>query len=331
MKSALVTGGCGFLGSSIVKALLGRGVRVRVLALPNEPTDNLKGHDVELVRGNVLSRESCEASVAGQDTVFHAAAIYKAWAPDPTDMYRVNLSGTFNVLEAARRAGVPRVVYTASMVALGRPPLGGIADEDTAYEAWDLDFAYSRSKYHSRELAEDFARWGLDVRVVCPGVVLGPGDITPTPSGKLIITTLSGAPPVYIDGGAAYVDVRDAAEAHVLAAEKGQPGQRYVAAAHNLSALELMQAIDDAAGRSRRYVKVPTGVARRVVQAMETRARRNGTEPMLSRNFFEYSARPSFFSSKKSERELGARYRPLCETLTDAIAYFRERGLLRDR
>ena len=321
MKSALVTGGCGFLGSSIVKALLGRGVPVRVLALPNEPTDNLQGLTVELVRGNVLSRESCEAAVAGQDTVFHAAAIYKAWAPDPTDMYRVNMSGTFNVLEAARRAGVARVIYTASMVALGRPPVGGIADETTGYEAWDLDFAYSRSKYHSRELAEDFARWGLDVRVVCPGVVLGPGDITPTPSGKLIITTLSGAPPVYMDGGASYVDVRDAAEAHVLAAEKGRPGQRYVATAHNLSALELMQAIDDAAGRSRRYVKVPTAVARRVVQAMEARARRSGTEPMLSRNFFEYSARPCFFSGKKSERELGARYRPLRETLTDAIAY----------
>lgn len=328
MKSALVTGGCGFLGSSIVRALAARDVRARVLALGNEPTDNLRGLDVEVVRGNVLDREACERAVAGQDTVFHAAAIYKAWAPDPSDMYRVNMSGTFNMLEAARRAGVARVIYTASIVSLGRPPVGGLADETTAYEAWDLDFPYSRSKYHSRELAEDFARWGLDVRVVCPGVVLGPGDITPTPSGKLIINTLQGGPPVYMDAGASYVDVRDAAEVHVLAAEKGRAGERYVATAHNLSALEFMQAVDDAVGRSRRYVKIPSGLARGIVKAMEAAARRTGKEPLLTRSFFEYSTRPCFFSAKRSERELGASYRPLRETLTDAIAYFRERGLL---
>ncbi len=329
MKSALVTGGCGFLGSAIVRALIARGKHVRVLALPNEPTDNLRGLDVELLRGDILSREACERAVAGRDTVFHAAAIYKAWAPDPTDMYRVNMSGTFNMLEAARRAGVARVVYTASIVALGRPPLGGLADEDTAYEAWDLDFAYSRAKFHSRELAEDFSRWDLDLRVVCPGVVLGPGDISPTPSGKLIINTLSGSPPVYMDGGASYVDVRDAAEVHVRAAESGRAGRRYVTTAHNLSALELMQSIDDAAGRSRRYFKIPVGVARGLVKAMEAQARRANTEPLLSRNFFEYSTRPCFFSGKRSEQELGAVYRPLRETLRDAIAYFRERGLLR--
>jgi dihydroflavonol-4-reductase len=328
MKTALVTGGCGFLGSSIVRALLSRGVQVRVLALPNEPTDNVKGLDVELFRGNILARADCEAAVAGREVVFHAAAIYKAWAPDPTDMYRVNMSGTFNVLEAARRAGVSRVVYTASIVSLGRPPPGGLADEGTRYEAWDLDFPYSRSKYHSRELAEDFARCGLDLRVVCPGVVLGPGDITPTPSGKLIINTLEGGPPAYVDGGASYVDVRDAAEVHALAAERGAAGERYIATAHNLTTLELMQAVDDAAGRTRRYVKVPTVVARGVVKAMEARARRTGTEPLVPRSFFEYSARPCFYSAKRSERELGARYRPVGETLRDAIAYFRGRGLI---
>jgi dihydroflavonol-4-reductase len=328
MKHALVTGGCGFLGSAIVKALRARGVAVRVLALPNEATDNLKGIDVEIVRGDVLDRAACEAAVRGLDTVFHAAAIYKAWAPDPAPMYKVNSSGTFNVLEAARRAGVERVIYTASIVSLGRPPVGGVADEETPYEAWDLDFAYSRSKLMSRELAEDFARWGLDVRVICPGVVLGPGDITPTPSGKLIINTLRGGPPVYVEGGASYVDVRDAAEAHVLCAEKGRAGQRYIATAHNLTALEFMQAVDRAAGRKRRYFKVPERAARALVRAMEKRALETGKEPLLARTFFEYSLRPCYYTGKKSERELGARYRPLDETLRDAIAYFRERGRL---
>jgi len=326
--STLVTGGCGFLGSAIVKCLLARGAKVRILALPEEPTDNVDGLDVEIVRGNVLDRDTCENVVQNVDTVFHAAAIYKAWAPDPTPMYRVNSSGTFNMLEAARRASVSRVVYTASIVALGRPPIGEIADEATRYEAWDIDFAYSRSKYHSREMAEDFARWGLDVRVVCPGVVLGPGDIAPTPSGKLVINTLRGGPPVYIEGGSSYVDVRDAAEVHVLAAEMGKPGERYVATAHNLDALQLMQAIDRAAGRTRRYLKVPVSAARTMVIGMETAARLIGSEPLLTRNFFEYSLRPPYFSGAKSERELGARYRPIDETLSDAVAYFRARGLL---
>jgi len=330
MQTALVTGGCGFLGSSIVKALRPRGVRVRVLALPNEPTDNLKGlAEIEIVRGDVLDVETCKRAVDGMDAVFHAAAIYKAWAPDPTAMYRVNLDGTFNMLEAARRAGVPRSVYTASIVALGRPEPGSIGNEHTPYEAWDLDFPYSRSKLYSMDIALDFARWGMDVRVVCPGIVLGPGDIAPTPSGKLIINTLRGGPPVYLDGGGSYVDVRDAAMVHVLAAEKGRAGERYIATAHNVTTLEFLQAIDRAAGRKRRYLKMPLGVARSAVKAMEAHARRTKKEPLLTRNFFEYALKPCFYTNEKATGELGATFRPLDETIRDAIAYFKERGQLR--
>jgi dihydroflavonol-4-reductase len=331
MRRCLVTGGCGFLGSSIVKALIARGVEVRILALPKEPTENVDGLKVEIVRGDVLDRAACENAVRGADTVFHAAAIYKAWAPDPGPMYRVNQSGTFNMLEAARRAGVERVVYTASIASLGRPEPGGIADENTEYEGWDLDFAYSRSKYFSREIAEDFARWGLDVRVICPGIVLGPGDIGPTPSGKLILTTLGGGPPLYMDGGGSYVDVRDAAMAHVLAAEKGKAGERYIATSHNLTTLEFLQAVDRAIGRKRRYFKIPVGLARRVVVAMEAQAKKTGKEPMLSRNFFEYSLKPCYYANDKARRELGVTFRPLDETLRDAIAYFEERGLVKGK
>jgi dihydroflavonol-4-reductase len=326
MKSALVTGGCGFLGSQVVRLLLERGVSVRVLALPKEPTDNVDGLDVEILRGDVLERATCEKAVAGRDTVFHAAAIYKAWMPDPTLMYRVNESGTFNMLEASRRAGVGRVVYTASIVSVGRPERGQVANESTAYEAWDIDFAYSRSKFHSRELAEDFARWGQDIRVVCPGVVLGPGDITPTPSGQLIINTLKGSPPVYMDGGASYVDVRDAAAVHVLAAEKGRAGERYIATAHNLTTLEFIQAVDRAAGRKRRYFKIPERVARSFVNAMDRAARKSGKEPLLAKGMFEYSVKPCYCTGTKSERELGATYRALDETMRDAVEYFRSRG-----
>lgn len=328
MRHALVTGGCGFLGSSIVKALLARNVKVRVLALDNERTHNLKGLDTEIVRGDILDVEAAQRSVAGVDTVFHAAAMYLAWAPDPTRMYRVNLGGTLNMLEASRRANVERVVYTASIVSLGRPAPGEIGDETTPYEAWDIDFPYSRSKLLSRDIAEDFAHWGLDVRVVCPGIVLGPGDITPTPSGKLIINTLQGGPPVYMDGGASFVDVRDAAEAHVLAAEKGKPGERYIATAHNLTNLEFLQAVNRAAGRKRRYLKIPVSAARAVVSGMEAMAKKTGKEPLLTRSFFEYSLVPSYYKNDKSVRELGATFRPIDDTIRDAIEYFRERDLL---
>lgn len=329
MKTALVTGGCGFLGSSIVRRLLDRGVRVRVLALPKEPDDNVQGLDVEIVRGNVLEQSTCRNAVDGVDVVFHAAAIYKAWAPDPTQMYTVNLRGTFNMLEASRRAGVGRVVYTASIVSLGRPERGALGDENTPYDAWDLDFAYSRSKYLSRELSEDFARWGQDVVVVCPGVVLGPRDIAPTPSGKLIINTLKGGPPFYTDGGSSYVDVRDAAEVHVLAAERGKAGERYIASAHNLTTRELLDTIGRVGGKPRRLYRVPVAVARATVMGMEAEARRKGGEPLVTRSFFEYSLKPGFYDNSRARNELGASFRPIEETIGDAIAWFKERGMLR--
>jgi dihydroflavonol-4-reductase len=329
MKKALVTGGCGFLGSSIVRHLLERDVDVRVLALPNESSDNVDGLDIEIVHGNVLNMDDCKKAVKGVDTVFHAAAIYKAYMPDPTAMYDVNLSGTFNMLEAARRAkGVEKTIYTASIVSLGRPKQGELGNESTQYEAWNIDFSYSRAKYHSRVIAEDFAKWGQDVRVVCPGVVLGPRDITPTPSGQLILNMLSKqGPPVYVDGGANYVDVRDAALVHVLAAENGAAGERYLATAHNLSNAALLNAIQRATGGNRKYRKIPAGVARFLIRGMEKAAKRKGEEPPLAPNFFEYSLLPSYFSNRKSVTELGATFRPLSETLRDAIGYFQERGL----
>lgn len=329
MKRALVTGGCGFLGSSIVRSLLEREVRVRVLALPNEPTTNVDGLDVEVVRGNVLEVESCKSAVEGCDTIFHAAAVYQSWAPDPSLMYSVNLRGTFNMLEASRREGVDKVIYTASIVALGRPKPGALADENIAYDVWDLDFPYSRAKFHSRVIAQDFAAWGLDVRTVCPGIVFGPRDIAPTPSGKLIIEVVKGGnPPIYMEGGASYVDVRDAAEVHVLAAETGEAGETYVASAHNLSNLELLTAVQRAAGTSGRLYKMPTGVARAVVMAMNERARRSGNEPPLAREFFEYSIVPSYYDNAKSRTKLGATYRPIEESIRDATEWFRAHQML---
>ena len=348
MDKVLVTGGCGFLGSHIVRKLIERGVgRVRVLALPNETTQNIEDLDVDVVRGNVLSPDDCTTAVEGVDTVFHAAAIYKAFMPDPTMMYEVNSRGTFNMLEASRRSGVDKVIYTASIVSLGRPPEGQLGDEDTQYEAWDIPFAYSLSKYHSRKIAEDFARWGLDVRIVYPGGVFGPADIAPTPSGKIIIQCLQTRPltqvhlamlervrgqkpdlmpAMYVDGGMSFVDVRDCAEVHIRAAERGRPNRGYVATAHNLTQGEFVDTVARSINLGHNFVKIPTPLARRIVGSMEKVAAKSNEEPALTASFFEYTLKPSFFSNRRSVEELGATYRPIEDTIRDAVEYFREVG-----
>lgn len=331
MLKVLVTGGAGFLGSAIVKELLGREAQVRVLALPNEPLDNLEGASVEVLRGNVLSPKDAMAACDGMDAVYHCAAIYKDYMADPSPMYQVNMRGTFNMLEAARRSGVGKVVYTASVVALGRPEEGSLADENTAYEAWNLNFHYSRTKHLSMLTALDFANWGLDVRVVCPAVVLGPGDLTPTPSGKLIINICRGRAPAYTPGGFCYVDVRDAARVHVLAAERGKAGQVYVASGHNLDNEEFNKAVIAASGRNLPKPHwVPGFVAQAALSGINFATTRAGKEPEVTREYMSYALKPGFFNNAKATRELGATFRPFSETLTDAIAYFSGRGMLKE-
>ncbi|MEZ4430314.1 MAG: SDR family NAD(P)-dependent oxidoreductase [Nannocystaceae bacterium] len=326
--NVLVTGGAGFLGCAVVDALLEEGARVRVLAHHGESLENLEGREVAVVRGDVRSPADCQRAVEGQERVFHLAAIYRDYAPDPTAMYEVNLRGTFHVLEAARRAGVGQVIYTASVVALGRPRPGELGDERTPYEAWGIDFPYSRSKLLSMWAAEDFGAWGLDVRVVCPGMVFGPGDRTPTPSGKLILSVASGLTPAWVEGGCSYVDVRDAARVHVLASTRGASGERYVATAHNLDNREFLATVMRVAGLRRPLPKIPVRVARGYLGLLGNKALRRGEEPPMTKAMFDYSCRPVFYDNRKSITELGASYRPIDETIADAIAYFRARGRL---
>lgn len=329
MKKALITGGCGFLGSFIVRAALKAGAEVRVLAKPGEKRTALDGLDVDIREGDIRIRADVESAVGGVDTVFHAAAVYDDFAPDPTLMHDVNLRGTFHVLRAAREAGVDKVVYTASIASLGRPVAGQSGDEETPFDCWDIDFPYARSKFFSRELAEYFADWGQDVRVVCPGVVLGPGDLRPTPSGQIILTAMLPGPAMYFDGGAGYVDVRDAAEVHVLAALRGKPGERYVASAHNYTNRELVELIAQVSGHRRPMIYLPRSVAWSMFTAMDIIARRTGTRPLVSKVFYQYALRAPFFRSDKARRELGASFRPLSETVQAAIEDFEARGLIR--
>jgi dihydroflavonol-4-reductase len=327
MKRALVTGAPGFVGAHIAAQLVDRGVAVRGLARPGEDLTNLAGLAVEVVHGDVRDPEAMRRAVEGMDTVFHAAAIYEAYSRDPGRMYDVNLRGTFHVLEACRRAGVDKVIYTASIAALGRPAEGRIADETAEYEAWDLDFAYSRSKYLSKRTAEDFAAWGLDVRIVCPGIVFGPGDRVPTPSGRLILSLAAGEAPGYTAGGASYVDVRDAAAGHLAAADRGAAGESYIVTGHNLSNRDFLHVVCRVAGLRRRSLKIPTPVASAYVRLREKLAVRRGETPALASAFFEYGARNCFYDNAKAVRQLGVKFRPIEETVRDALAWFRAEGV----
>ena len=325
---ALVTGAPGFLGAAIVDQLRRYGVQVRALAAPGENASHIVGESVEIMHGDIRDVETARRAVKGVDTVFHCAAVYKDGLADPSALYDVNINGTFHMLEAARRARVKRVIYTASVVSLGRAEPNTLADEESPYDGWDVDFPYSRSKLHARQVAEDFAAWGLDVRIVCPSVIFGPGDRVPTPSGQLVLRVARGDVPGYIDGGAAYVDVRDAAHVHWLAALNGRPGERYIASGHNLTGKRLLQLICEASGRPAPRVKIPVALARAGVRIEEAIARRKGQPPPMSREFFEFGLKPLYYDNRKSIEELGATYRDPGESVRDAIADFRTRGEL---
>ncbi len=328
MRKVLVTGAPGFVGAHVVRQLLDRGVEVRGLAVAGESLDTLDGLDVEIIRGDVRDIEAMKGAVQGVDTVFHGAAIYEGFSKDPTRMFEVNLRGTFNVLEAARRAGVDKVVYTASVVALGRPAPGQLADEDTAYEAWDVDFHYSRSKFASMLIASDFAAWGMDVRIVCPGTVVGPGDARPTPSGDLLLSVARGQAPGYTEGGTCYVDVRDAAAGHIAAADHGRAGERYIVGGHNLHTKDFLAAACGAAGIRGIPIKIPVPAAKLWVRGRQHLALRRGDSPDVAAAMFDYALKPCFFDSRKAMTELGVGFRPIAETLSDALSWFRDARML---
>lgn len=328
IKRAMVTGAPGFLGAWICRLLVERGVEVKGLALPGEDLSLIEDLPVEIVYGDVRDPERMKEVMTGIDTVFHLAAIYDGGHDVQARMYDVNLRGTFHVLSACRSNRVRRVVYTASIVSLGRSKNSELIDETAEYDAWDLDFPYSRSKLFSRWIASDFASWGLDVRVVAPGIVLGPGDIRPTPSGRLIRAISNNMIPAHAGGGASYVDVRDAALAHILAAEKGYKGGTWAATAHNLSTREFMTRVARVVGARAFFPKVPKLAAMSYVGGIELAAKLRGKEPDVTRNFIDYGSIESYFDNSKSRDELGVTYRPFEETIADAAEWFRAKGMM---
>jgi dihydroflavonol-4-reductase len=324
----LVTGATGFVGSAVARALLGRGYRVRVLARPNSDRRNLAGLAVEVAEGAMEDPRSLARAVAGCRYVYHVAADYRIWVPDPASMYRANVDGTRDLLIAALEAGAERVVYTSSVATLGLVA-GGSADEETPSNIDDMIGPYKRSKFAAEEVARELVReGGLPVVIVNPSTPVGPGDIKPTPTGRLIVEAARGQMPAFVDTGLNIVHVDDVAEGHLAAAEKGRIGERYILGGENMSLAEILAEVAQAVGRRPPWLRVPHGVLFPIAIGAELAARVTGRDPFVTLDGVRMSRKKMYFSSEKASRELGYTPRPARQAIADAVGWFRDNGFL---
>ncbi|MGH9791417.1 MAG: hopanoid-associated sugar epimerase, partial [Candidatus Acidiferrales bacterium] len=277
--NALVTGASGFVGSHVARLLVERGDRVRVLLRPTSDVRALRDLAVQRVAGDLRDRASLVHALSGVDTVFHVAADYRLWTRNPAEIYECNVTGTRNLLDAARDAGVGRFVYTSSVatVAVHRP--GTLPDEDVDSRLDEMIGHYKRSKFLAEQEALQAAQRGLPVVVVNPTTPIGPGDWKPTPTGRLIVDFLNGRMPAYVDTGLNIVPVEDAARGHLLAAERGEPGKRYILGGRNMTMREILEAVARVTSRTAPRVRLPHAVALAAAYADTALCRMLGREP----------------------------------------------------
>lgn len=328
-RLALVTGGNGFVGCHVVRALLERGDTVRVFIRQGADRGALEGLDVEFAVGDLRDRESVGRAVAGCNQVYHVAADYRLWVPDPEPMYAANVEGTRNIISEAHRAGVERIVHCSTVGALGIPH-GGMGTEDTPVSIDNMVGPYKRSKFMAEQVAIDAARNGAPVVIVNPSTPIGPLDLKPTPTGRIIVDFLNRRMPAYVDTGLNLVDVTDAAMGHLLAAERGQIGEKYILGGENLTLREMLERLALLSGLSAPRVRLPYAVAfgfalgaEAVSRAITRRApRASVTEVRMSRKHM-------FFDSSKAKRDLGFAPGPVDAALSGAIDFFRKTGAAR--
>ena len=322
----LVTGGTGFVGRAVVTALLDAGRRVRVLVRdPKHPA--LAGLDVEPAVGDLKDAGSLEKAVQGCHRIFHVAADYRLWVPDPAEMYAVNVKGTRALLAAAAAAGVERVVYTSTVGALGNPGNGTPGNEATPVSIAEMVGHYKRSKFLAEEVALDFARKGVPLVVVNPSTPVGPWDSRPTPTGRMVIDYLQGRMPAYLETGLNLVHVQDVARGHLLAAEKGRVGEKYILGHENLSLSKIFQILAEISGIPAPTVKLAYGVVLPMAYLAEFWARNvSHREPRMTVTAVRMAKKYMYFDSSKAAAELGYAPTSVRRALEEAVEWFKQNG-----
>ncbi len=322
MKPALVTGVSGFLGWHVAQALLRRGIPVRALVRRPEAVADV---DAELVAGDLRDADAVRLAVEGCGLVFHVAADYRLWVRRPREMYESNVGGTRNVLEAARRAEVERIVYTSTVGCIGFVK-GGLGDETTPVSLADMTGHYKRSKWLAEQEALAAARAGLPVVIVNPTAPVGAHDVKPTPTGQTILDFLRGRMPAYVDTGLNIVDAADAAEGHWLACEHGRPGERYILGSENLTLKQIFEILSRITGRPAPRLRLPWAVAFAAAAADTLRARLTGSPPRAPMDAVRMARKKMWVSAAKAERELGFRPAPAETALRNAVEWFQAHG-----
>ncbi|HEV8713156.1 MAG TPA: hopanoid-associated sugar epimerase [Candidatus Binatia bacterium] len=326
----LVTGATGFVGGMVARELVRAGREVRLLVRPTADRRNVCSLPVEVSPGDVRDLDSLLRATAGCTQVYHVAALYKLWVRHQQEIYECNVTGTENVLKAARTHGVEKVVYTSSVATLGLPRDGTLGNEETPVSLSDMIGHYKRSKFLAEQVALRYAAEGLPIVIVNPSTPVGVGDLKPTPTGKLVVDFLNGRMPGYVDTGLNLVDVEDVARGHVLAAEKGRVGEKYILGHENLTLRQILSLLAELTGRAAPRVKVPYALALGVAYVDAALARLiPGREPFAPPVGVKLSKKKMFFDPSKAVRELGWAQTPVREALRKAVQWFAENGYVK--
>lgn len=325
----LVTGASGFVGSAVARLARERGLDVRVVIRKTSSRQNLEGLDAEVVFGDMRDEASMRAAMKGARYLMHVAADYRIWARDPGEIERANLEGTEATMRAALAEGVERIVYTSSVATLKVNPSGDIVDETKPAQAHQTIGAYKRSKVLAERAVERMvANDGLPAVIVNPSTPIGPRDVKPTPTGRIIVEAATGKIPAFVDTGLNLVHVDDVANGHFLALERGAIGERYILGGENLSLQQMLADIAGLAGRKPPTIKLPRGPLYPLAAGAELFAKFSGKEPFVTIDGLRMSKNKMYFTSVKAERELGYSARPYGEGLSHALDWFRENGYL---
>jgi dihydroflavonol-4-reductase len=327
-QPVLVTGASGFVGAAVLRALLAQGRRVRALLRPTSDRRNLDGFDVDIRVGALEDSDSLDAALAGCGALYHVAADYRLWVRDPDAMFAANVEGTRALMHAALAAGVSRIVYTSSVATLGWTRDGTPADEETPSTLDDMIGPYKQSKFLAERTVRALVQErGLPAVIVNPSTPIGPRDVKPTPTGRMIIEAASGRMPAFVDTGLNLVHVDDVATGHLQAERQGRIGERYILGGEDMSLATILARIAILTGRRPPTRRVPIAAVWPIAMAAEGFGRLTGREPFVTLDGLRMARHKMFFSSAKARRELGYDPRPADAGLADAIAWFRQAGM----